>query len=350
MISEYLKLVGKEKISQNSILCVTLLHNEIKILSDYLEHYRALGNISFIVVDDNSNDGSLQYLLKQPDVTLYQPKDGSTFGKHKRFWRRDVMDYYCDGSWCLVPDTDEHFVFLGMEDKTIQKLTEELDAEGAETILTAMLDMYADKPLSEHVYDGGGLREAFPYFDNQSEQMSYRLQRVTHKAVKKYPTPKMYFRGGMRERIFYFDFDGLNFIQKWFMRKFMHLNRSLEPNLLERIENIMAKMVIKNRIKANAYNITKLGLIKWRAGAEFSGGAHSATQVFKLSKRKCAFLHYKFTDGVDGLNYVVERGQHAGSGFLYKQILEQSDLLEQSPVYEDSSKYENSLSLGNILK
>ncbi|MFK7903346.1 MAG: hypothetical protein AB8B49_10955, partial [Nitratireductor sp.] len=206
------------------------------------------------------------------------------------------------------------------------------------------------KPLSEHHYNGGGLRSAFEYFDGQSNDfMSYRLQKVPRRYLANYPTPKLFFCGGMRERIFYSDFKNMRPIQKWFMRRFMHLGRNLEPNFIERLQNSIAKLAIKNLAKADAYNNTKLGLIKWEKGARFSGGAHSLNKELKVSKTRTAFLHYKFTKGVEGLDYIAKRGQHAGGAALYKQILEQPDLLKKSPLFENSVKYESSQSLKDLL-
>jgi len=350
MVFKYLVRKSDERITSSSLICLTLVHNELNILPDFFEHYRSLGKVSFIIVDDHSNDGSTEYLLKQPDVTVFQPKEGSKYSEHKRIWRRDLMNHYAAGKWCLVPDADEHFVYLGMEQKNIHSFIDALEEEGVETILTAMLDMYADKPINEHMYEGGGLAKSFPYFDDQSrDYMSYRLQKVPRRYLKNYPTPQMFFCGGMRERVFYSDFKNMLALQKWIMQKFMHLGRSLEPSWKNKLENSFAKIAIKNLAKADAYNNTKLGLIKWREGARFSGGAHSVNQEFRISKSRAAFLHYKFTKGVGGLNYIAERGQHAGGSALYKQILDQPELLEQSPVFENSKMYEDSDSLKALL-
>ncbi|MFK7903364.1 MAG: glycosyltransferase family 2 protein, partial [Nitratireductor sp.] len=188
---DFLECVSGEKIKQNSVFCITLAHNEMNILPDFLAHYRSMGNISFLIVDDHSTDGSLEYLKEQPDVTVFSPVEGSTYSEHKRIWRRDLMNHYCHQEWCLMPDVDEHFVHLGMEERNIHALIEDLEEEGAQTVLTGMLDMYADKPLSEHHYNGGGLRSAFEYFDGQSNDfMSYRLQKVPRRYLANYPTPK----------------------------------------------------------------------------------------------------------------------------------------------------------------
>jgi hypothetical protein len=158
---QYLDLASEEKFDGAAMPCVALCHNERNILKDFLEHYRSLAKIAFLIVDDRSTDGSREFLLQQPDVTLFQPIPGSTYREHKRYWRQELLDAYSDGKWCLAPDIDEHFVYLGMENKPLPDLITEIEREGAEAMCAFMLDMYADKPLADHVYSGGGGGAAF---------------------------------------------------------------------------------------------------------------------------------------------------------------------------------------------
>ena len=123
-----LTLISDVRITTDSILCVALCHNESNILQDFLEHYRTLGKVSFLIVDDRSTDGSREILLGQSDVTLFEPVDGSTYQEHKRYWRQQLLDYYGQDRWCLVPDIDEHFVYLGMESKPLSSLINDIES------------------------------------------------------------------------------------------------------------------------------------------------------------------------------------------------------------------------------
>lgn len=108
--TEFLELVGTDNTERGAFVCLLLVHNEGTVIEPFLEHYRSFGDITFIVVDDRSNDGSTEYLMAQPDVTILAPKDGSTYAKLKREWRGQVLDQGADGRLILAPDADEHLV------------------------------------------------------------------------------------------------------------------------------------------------------------------------------------------------------------------------------------------------
>lgn len=59
---------------EHRLACVALTHNEMRILPEFLAHYRRLGVDRFFLVDDHSTDGSRDYLMAQDDVTLYEPR------------------------------------------------------------------------------------------------------------------------------------------------------------------------------------------------------------------------------------------------------------------------------------
>ena len=65
------------------ILCCTVLRNELARLPYFLEYYRAKGVGAFLTVDNGSTDGSVEFLIEQPDVYLWQSDfsfNGANFG------------------------------------------------------------------------------------------------------------------------------------------------------------------------------------------------------------------------------------------------------------------------------
>jgi len=82
----------------------------------------------------------------------------------------------------------------------------------------------------------------------------------------------------------------------------------------------------------------------------FSGGSHAVSAKLKLSEHSGALLHYKFTRGIRGLEYIAQRGQHAGSSVHYRTMLKYEKLLEKSPVTDISRTYSDSLSLNGLLR
>ena len=51
-------------------------------MGDFFRHYRDFGDISFLVVNDCSNDHTAELLHSAPDVTVFQPTKDSTYARH----------------------------------------------------------------------------------------------------------------------------------------------------------------------------------------------------------------------------------------------------------------------------
>lgn len=346
---KYLSLLSREKIEQDTVLCVALCHNERNILGEFLDHYRSHAKVSFLIVDDRSNDGSTEFLLEQPDVTLFQPTPDSTYQEHKRYWRQQLLDRYGHGKWCLVPDIDEHFVYLGMEDKPLLELIAEIEREGSDAMHGIMLDMYSDKPLADHVYTGGGLRSTFPFFDGPE---SYWVMATPAGFRSKFPSPSAMVFGGMRERVI--------FSTGWPSSLFRRILSRISglPFLEARSQFALYKYELVRRAvfymsdtpDMPPLNSTKLPLIKWQKGYFFNGGAHALNIKIRLYSKSAALLHYRFTRGLEGLKYSTVRGQHAAGGSYCGKMLDAANSYQQTPVYAHTRRFVSSDSLRELLQ
>ena len=344
----HLSRVGQSKPVESTTLCLALAHNEANVIGEFLDHYRSLGPVSFAIVDDHSTDGTREILEAQPDVTIYQPKEGSTYARDKRAWRSEILDACADGKWCLAPDIDEHLVYKDMGNTPLPALIAQLEAEGAEALFCIMVDMYADKPLAEHEFVGGGLRKAFPLFD-RLEGQNYRFLMAPRNFRKRYPTPLRYVSGGMYERLFRRNRIGP--MQYFFLKRYADLSTPMNLSWQEHLMNAVGKRLLRDLRKgpSRSLDLSKLALIKWRAGMQFSGGTHAVSRKLRLSERRGALLHYKFTRGAAGIRYNTARGQHAGGGVYYKGFSRNS-LLLKSPADPVTTTYNNETSLGALLR
>jgi len=318
----------------DSIPCLALAHDEANIIGEFLDHYRALGPVSFIIVDDHSTDGTRAFLEAQPDVTIYQPKPGSTYSRDKRAWRSEILDACADGRWCLVPDIDEHLVYKGMKNTPLPTLIAELEA---------------DKPLAEHVFKGGSLREAFPLFDRLEEQ-NYRFLMHPSRFLEKYPTPTRFVTGGMVERLFS---DPTNKppspLARYFLMRCADLTTLHNLARSGRMMNRLARILLKRHLPPLHLDLAKLALIRWRRGMQFSGGPHATNRPLRLSEKRGVMLHYRFTRGAEGIRYLARRGQHAKDGAYYQRFL-QGKTLCMSPAGTVTSRYVDETSLGDLLR
>lgn len=338
--------VGAQKVKDGSVACVALTHNEMPILPDFLEHYRSLGSVSFFIVDDCSDDGSREFLMSQPDVTVFEPKPHSTFAQHKREWRAELLDAFAEGQWCLAPDIDEHLVYRNCETRPLSALLDDLDAEGASALHCIMLDMYADLPLADHEYKGNGLRQAFPLTDGPD---AYLMLPAPRRYRAKYPTPRMLCHGGMRDRVFYRPERKPSGLTAAALAHFAGIDGPLRPGPVRSLGAAFARRMARSFMPKEPFICTKLTVIRWQKGQQFSGGAHSVQQELRISDHSAALLHFKFARGVSAIEYTAARGQHAGGSVHYRHMLERQEVLRRSPVYSGTVRYTDSSSLGWIL-
>ena len=131
-----------------------ITHDEMFVLEAFLAHYRRLGADRFIILDDCSTDGTLEYLAAQPDVMVvgsriryfaqvaYPPETLTRIRETRavRLWRDQMLDQFCAGQWAAVVDPDE---FLAVP--SLPVLFAELAAAGAEAAWGVMVDMYPER-------------------------------------------------------------------------------------------------------------------------------------------------------------------------------------------------------------
>ncbi|APZ53473.1 glycosyltransferase family 2 protein [Salipiger abyssi] len=338
-----LERVGPDRHDPEALPVVVLAHNEANILPDFLDHYRRICRPSFLIVDDRSSDGTAEFLADQPDVTVFRPLPHSHFKTDKAEWRGEIMDALCAGRWSLVPDLDEHFV----PPVALDTLIPQIEAEGAEVVLTIMIDMYDDRPLADHVYPdprGLSLAESFPFFDTQDDfPQGYIMRPVTPKVLALNPSPPKIFNGGARHRIFYPKPKGAGPVAQWVVRHRFGLDRPINARASWLDRRVSRKLF------SGSLNCTKLGLLKWKTGMRFAGGPHKADTALRCSEAIAAFLHYPLTRGRKGVEYIAQRGQHADDSEHYKRLLE-GGALERSPVFAGSKRYSGPGDLAGLIR
>ncbi|MGR3249127.1 MAG: glycosyltransferase family 2 protein [Paracoccus sp. (in: a-proteobacteria)] len=137
------------------ILAFVTLRNERVRLPRFLDHHRKLGIDHFLVVDNDSDDGSGDYLAQQPDVSLWWT--GASY-KRSRFgmdWiNRLLWKYGCD-HWCLTVDPDEFLIYPHCDTRPLPALTDWLDASGRRSFPAMLLDMYPRGNIEDQPYAEG---------------------------------------------------------------------------------------------------------------------------------------------------------------------------------------------------
>jgi Glycosyl transferase family 2 len=153
-------------IGRRDILLVTCLRNERVRMPAFAAHYRRLGVGHFLVIDNGSGDGFMDWAAAQPDVSVWHTTasyKASNFGMR---WCNDLLRRYGSGRWCVVVDPDEFLVFPFMETRDLHALGQFLDDDHRRCLHTVTLDAYSDRPLAEtRLGEGDDPFEVCPFID-----------------------------------------------------------------------------------------------------------------------------------------------------------------------------------------
>ena len=142
-------------IHKRHVLLFCCLRNERVRLPFFLKYYRDLGVDHFLFVDNDSNDGSREYLADQPDVSVWHTT-GSY--RHARFgvdWLTALMSRHGHNHWCLTVDADEFLVYPFCDTRPLAALCDWLDASEVRSFAAMMVDMYPRGPIDAQPYVEG---------------------------------------------------------------------------------------------------------------------------------------------------------------------------------------------------
>ncbi|MFY2824114.1 glycosyltransferase family 2 protein [Ruegeria sp. MALMAid1280] len=183
------------RIRPGAILAFTTLRNEIARLPWFFRHYRALGVDHFLIVDNDSDDGSVEFLRDQPVVSLWQTPASYRAARYGLDWLTWLQMRYGSGHWTLMVDADELLIYPEHDSKSLQDLTAGLDRQNRTGFGALMLDLYPKGPLGAQSHDPEtDPTEVLNWFDPGP----YRAQRQS-------PLGNLWVQGGARERMFFSD-------------------------------------------------------------------------------------------------------------------------------------------------
>ena len=176
-----LRVVGGCGVDPDGFTLLAILRDEMYFLPAFLAHYRGLGIRRFVFLDDRSDDGSREYLLRQPDTVVVESERtwGATVEYPRSFpdrvieftiqflWRSLLHDRFAPDGWAVQVDLDE-FIHLppGM---SFPHLAAQLQRQGVRAARGVMLDVYPSDiaTFAEHGRSARLDRSATWYFDGE---------------------------------------------------------------------------------------------------------------------------------------------------------------------------------------
>jgi hypothetical protein len=182
-------------IRSTDLLLFCTQRNEGVRLPYFLSYYRDMGVNHFFFVDNDSDDGSLDYLAKQPDVSVWTTRASYKRSRFGVDWMNWLLMKYGHGHWCLTVDPDELFLYPFCDTRPLRALTDWLDASSIKSFSAMLLDMYPKGPINQHTYlPGQNPLEIASWFDSGNYTIS-----------KNPMFGNLWIQGGPRARMFFAD-------------------------------------------------------------------------------------------------------------------------------------------------
>jgi hypothetical protein len=143
------------QIRPGDILLFSTQRNEQIRLPFFLKYYRDMGVNHFLIVDNDSSDNSIDYLVDQPDVSVWHTKSSYKRSRFGVDWLNWLQRKYGHGHWTLVVDPDEFLVYPFCDTRPLRALTDWLDASSIKSFSAMLLDMYPKGRIDENPYRAG---------------------------------------------------------------------------------------------------------------------------------------------------------------------------------------------------
>ncbi|WP_318466406.1 glycosyltransferase family 2 protein [Photobacterium leiognathi] len=283
--------VNKKAIKSAKYLAIIVGKNEQELLPNLLKHHRNIGIEHFLFVDNCSNDNSIEYMLNQPDASVFIATQEY---RHSRFavnWQETLLSHYGLGRWVLLIDSDELYTYTNSEKQLISSLIHKAESEKSNAFYAPMIDFYPKSELSEScVTKDKQFYEVCNYYDEISSMKNDNIS--SYGPFSNSPI----LHGGLRERIF------------------KRYNQFPSPNYVNQ----------------------KFNLIKYEPNMRLIEGLH-----FMYGQRLCtepaAIMHFKYHAGFyDKVMREIESGQHWNGSTEYKRYANRLLATESNVFFDDT--------------
>lgn len=271
--SNALELISSEdslETARNAeVAVVACMRNEMFMLPQFLAHYRRLGVDSFLIADNCSDDGTLEFLMEQPDVALFSVDTDYSLSHYGAGWQQTMMSAFRVGKWTLIADTDELLIWQKRQQQSLPDLLNTPEFQGVDAARIFMLDMYPKGSLGKATFKTNPFDEA-GYTDREP------------------------------------------FLADW-------TGQGPFSNMPTWTSSVRHRLIAGSRM--DLFVAQKIALLKYQPWMRISAGYHFLTDV-QLSQRELLFGHFKYNaDFYRKAQIEVSRRQHFNDAEEYRKYL-----------------------------
>ncbi|MEO0999113.1 MAG: glycosyltransferase family 2 protein [Pseudomonadota bacterium] len=184
-----------DAIGADDILLFSTVRNEAIRLPWFLKYYREMGVRHFCFVENDSDDGTREYLVEQPDCSVWTTTGSYKKSKFGVDWLNRLLRRHGTGHWVMVVDVDEFFVYPHCDKRPLAALTDWLDSCSVKSFPAMLIDLYPKGPVDEAVYRPGEDPLAVAHWFDPGNYSMRRNRRYGN----------LWIQGGPRMRAFFAD-------------------------------------------------------------------------------------------------------------------------------------------------
>jgi Glycosyl transferase family 2 len=148
--------------SEAAVTCV--LRNGEYYIDSFVQHYSKMGFRHIFFLDNGSSDETLSTVKQYDNVSVC--RSTLPISANQRLFKKYLAAHSIRGGWCLDADIDEFFDFPFSDVIDLRRFLVYLNQNQYTTVITHLLDMFSDKPLSyltnERKED---VKAAYRYYD-----------------------------------------------------------------------------------------------------------------------------------------------------------------------------------------
>ena len=161
---EVVKRTDVKEVKKDTPIVVLCVKNDLKRLQMLVEHYRMLGVHRFAFLDNNSTDGTYEWMLNQVDIDVYRTTEPYRTAI-KEGWINRIVSYYGFNRWYILTDSDELLVYEGMEEKGLSDVIKYAEKNNLERFLGLTLDVYTIDGVFKK---SDNIKEDYKWIDSDS--------------------------------------------------------------------------------------------------------------------------------------------------------------------------------------
>jgi glycosyltransferase involved in cell wall biosynthesis len=191
---------GEVSSGTDEVVVLVVVRDGRAYVKSFVEHYRALGAKHLIFLDNGSTDGTVEALKEYEDVTVFST--ALPFKRYGLTMRKYLAERFGRGRWTLNVDVDELFAYPYMDVVSLPALLGYLSENGYTAVVTSVLDMFPEEPLTDLVrHEDEPLKELHRFYDvSEVREEAYESVGDIGNVLSNPDVPIL--RGGIRRTLF----------------------------------------------------------------------------------------------------------------------------------------------------